>query len=56
MLSLPKIQEGHNSSLLILRRIPFEDLVNKLKTLLIELEGGRGVIFGGIAVLRRAIG
>jgi hypothetical protein len=55
MLPLPEIQKGHDSGLLILWRVPLEDLVNELETLLIELKGDRRVIFGGIAVLERGI-
>ena len=51
MLSLPKIQKGHNSRLLVLWRISLEDLINELKALLIKFERNRGVVFGGVAML-----
>lgn len=51
MLSLPKIQDGHHSRLLVLGRVPFEDLVDELVVLLGELEGDAGIVLGGVSML-----
>jgi hypothetical protein len=51
MLSLAKIQEGHDSSFLILWGVSFEDLVNQAIILLGELEGNRRIVVFSIAML-----
>lgn len=51
MLSLPEIENWHDSSFLILWRVAFEDLLDKLVVLLRELEGNVRIVFGGIAML-----
>jgi hypothetical protein len=53
MLTLTKVQEGHDSSLLVLRGITGEDLLDELVVLLGELEGEGGIVLGGVAVLDR---
>lgn len=51
MLSLSQIEDGHNSRLLVLGRVAFEDLIDELVVLLGELEGDVRIIFGGISML-----
>lgn len=53
MLTLAEIQEGHDSSLLVLRGVTGEDLFDELVVLLGELEGEGGIVLGGVAVLDR---
>ena len=51
MLSLPEIQDGHNSRLFVLGRVSFEDLVDELVVLLGELEGNVGIVLGRVSML-----
>jgi hypothetical protein len=51
MLTLSEVEQRHNGRLLVLRRIPFEYLIDELIVLLSELEGYAGIIFGGISML-----
>jgi hypothetical protein len=51
MLSLAEIEEGHNSSLLVLGRIALQDLVDELVVLLCELERDIGIVLGGVSML-----
>lgn len=53
MLTLTEVQEGHDSSLLVLRGVTGEDLFDELVVLLGELEGEGGIVLGGVAVLDR---
>lgn len=53
MLALAEVQQGHDGSLLILRGVAFEDLVDELEVLLRELEGDVGVVVRVVAVLSR---
>lgn len=51
MLTLAKVQDWHHRSLLVLWRVAFEDLVDELVVLLVELEGDAGVVVVGVTVL-----
>ena len=51
MLSLSEIEDWHDSGLLVLGRVAFEDLVNELVVLLRELKGDVRIVFGGISML-----
>lgn len=53
MLTLAKVQERHDSSLLVLRGVTGDDLFDELVVLLGELEGEGGIVLGGVAVLDR---
>ena len=51
MLPLSQIQDWHHSSLLVLWWIAFEDLLDELVVLLIELEGDVEIVFGSVSML-----
>lgn len=51
MLTLTEVKEGHNSTLLVLRRVALEDLIGKLEVLVGKLEGDGRVVGGLVAVL-----
>lgn len=51
MLALSKVEKGHNSSLLVLGRVAFEDLVDDFFVLRAELERDGWVVVGLVAVL-----
>jgi hypothetical protein len=51
MLPLAEVEDGHDGSLLVLGRVPGDDLLNDLLILGSELEGNVGVVFGGVAML-----
>lgn len=53
VLTLAQVEEGHHGSLLVLRRVPREDLFNKLLVRLVELERDRRVIYGRVPVLHK---
>ena len=53
VLALTEIEDGHNSGLLVLGRVSFEDLVNDGFILLVEFEGNIGVVIRSVAVLER---
>jgi hypothetical protein len=50
-LSLSQIQQRHDGSLLVLRRVSLQDLIDELVVLLGELEWDAGVVLGSIAML-----
>lgn len=50
VLSLAEIEERHDGGLLVLGRVPLEDLGDDLLILLAELEGNVRVVVGGVAV------
>jgi hypothetical protein len=52
MLSLSEIEDGHDSRLLVLGWVAFEDLFDELVVLLGELEGNIRIVFRGISMLR----
>jgi hypothetical protein len=52
MLALSKIQQGHNSRLLVLWRISLEDLFDELLVLLGELEGYASIVAWSVSMLR----
>lgn len=52
MLALAQVEDGHDGRLLVLRRVPLEDLGDELLVLRVELERDVGVVVGGVAVLR----
>lgn len=54
VLALTQIEDGHNGSLLVLRRVTLEDFGNDGFILGVELEGDIGVVVGGVAVLNVA--
>jgi hypothetical protein len=51
MLALTKVEDRHDSGLLVLRRVPLEDLGDDGFVLGVEFEGNVGVVVGGVAVL-----
>jgi hypothetical protein len=51
MLSLSKIEYGHDCRLFVLGRVSLEDLVNELVVLLGELEGNIRIVLGCISML-----
>ena len=51
MLSLAKVEQGHYSCFLILRRISLQNLGNELLIDIVEFEGDVGIVVGGVAVL-----
>jgi hypothetical protein len=51
MLSLSEIEDGHDSCLLVLGRVAFENLIDEFVVLLCELEWDVRIIFGGISML-----
>lgn len=53
MLTLAKVQERHDSSLLVLRGVTSDDLFDELVVLLGKLEGEGRIVLGGVAVLDR---
>lgn len=55
MLPLAEIEKGHDSCLLVLRGVPLEDLIDEGKVLIGEFEGNSRVVFGAVAMLRRAL-
>lgn len=50
VLALAEVEQRHHGSLLVLRGIPREHLLDELLILGRELEGDRGVVVGSIAV------
>ena len=54
MLALAEVEERHHGGLLVLRRVPGDDLLDELLILRGELEGDFGVVFRRIAMLRGA--
>lgn len=55
MLTLSEVEKGHHSSLLVLWRIPFEDLIDELVVLFGELERDTRIVFGAISMLWREL-
>lgn len=55
MLPLPQVQQWHHGRLLVLRRVPLQDLVNQPLVLSCERERYRRIVVGCVAVLRTAI-
>jgi hypothetical protein len=51
MLALSEVEKGHDSSLLILGRVTFEDLIDDFFVLGAELERDGWVVVGFVAVL-----
>lgn len=51
MLALAKVQNGHDCSLLVLRRVALEQLGDDGLILWREFEGNIGVVIGGVAML-----
>lgn len=51
VLALAEIEEGHHGGFFVLRGVAFEDLVDELVVDLVEGEGDRGVVIGGVAML-----
>jgi hypothetical protein len=51
VLALSQVEQWHDGGLLVLRRVAGEDLLNELLILCGKLEGYRGVIDVGIAML-----
>jgi len=51
MLPLSQIQNGHNSSFLVLWRVALEDFFDELVVLLVELERDIRVVFWSVSVL-----
>ena len=51
VLALGEVEQRHHGGLLVLRRVPLEDLGDDGLILLVELEGYVGVVVGGVAVL-----
>ena len=51
VLALAQVENGHNSTLLVLRRIALEDLIDELEVLVVELERDGRVVVGLVAVL-----
>lgn len=51
VLALPQVQQRHDGRLLVLRRVPLEDLFDDGLVLRGELEGDVGVVLGRVAVL-----
>jgi hypothetical protein len=51
VLALAEIEQGHDSGLLVLRRVALEDLGDDRLILGVEFEGNVGVVIGGVAVL-----
>jgi hypothetical protein len=51
VLSLSKVEQGHDSCFLVLARIPSEHLLDKLFILRVEFEGNVEVVLRSIAVL-----
>jgi hypothetical protein len=54
VLALAKVEQGHNSGLLVLRGVAGDNLLDELLILLRELERDRRVVLGRIAVLQAA--
>jgi hypothetical protein len=55
MLALSKVEQRHDGGLLILRRIPRQDLLDELLVLCRELEGDLGIVLGRVAVLQATL-
>tara|TARA_R110002003_G_scaffold433_7_gene19750 strand:- start:2170 stop:2613 length:444 start_codon:yes stop_codon:yes gene_type:complete len=55
MLALSKVEQRHDGGLLILRRIPRQDLLDELLVLGRELEGDLGIVLGRVAVLQATL-
>lgn len=53
MLALSEVEKGHDSSLLVLGRVTFEDLIDDFFVLCAELERDGWVVVGFVAVLER---
>ena len=51
VLALAEVEQRHDGSLLVLGRVPLEDLGNDGLVLLVELEGDVGVVVLGISML-----
>lgn len=51
VLALAEVEDGHDGGLLVLRRVPGQDLFDEHIVLLGEFEGDAGVVVGGVAVL-----
>ena len=51
VLALAKVEQGHDGGLLVLGRIPLEDLIDDLEVLLGELERDARVVLRLVAVL-----
>jgi hypothetical protein len=51
VLALAQVQQGHDGGLFVLRRVAGDNLFDELVVLFGELEGDRGVVLGGVAVL-----
>lgn len=56
MLALAEVEEGHNGGLLVLRRVPLENLGDDGLVLLVELEGDVGIVVRSVAVLEDGTG
>ena len=54
VLALTQVEQRHHSGLLVLRRIPLDDLSDDLLILRCELEGEVGVVVGCVSVLCHA--
>lgn len=52
VLSLSEVEERHDRRLLVLGGVPGEDFLDKLLILRREFERYRGIVVGGVAVLR----
>jgi hypothetical protein len=52
MLALAKVEKRHYGGLLVLRRVPGDDLLNELLVLGGELEGDFGIVLRRVAVLQ----
>lgn len=53
MLALTQVKQRHNSGLLVLGRVPLEDLGDELLILRIEFEGDIRVVIGSVSVLEQ---
>lgn len=53
VLALSEVEQWHDGGLLVLRGVSAEHFLDELLILLVELERGVGIVFGGIAVLQR---
>jgi hypothetical protein len=51
VLALTQVQQGHDGGLLVLWRVAGDNLFDEFVVLFGELEGDRGVVSGGVAVL-----
>jgi hypothetical protein len=55
VLALAKVEEWHNGGLLVLGRVPGDNLLDELQVLGCELEGDVRIVLGCIAVLYDAL-